>query len=482
MTELYLPPISSPASSSLANAIGPPSDYSHGNFHPHLPGDYTNDIIPAPNLHTHPQQFQGMVPQPRSHSQPLPNILYGPPQPLHNAAYDITQAPPLGIYHPPTGFDVQRFERRMGDAPLAGTYPHQGVAYPPSQRPEPQRLPPRGSSNGPYSLPQGHVLPHDHPRTLNPYPPVVRPQHIHPVPLPHQPYPPVNQVRDHQQVSLPHYTSAPPLYTGQQDQDDPPPRNQSSLVEETNGRLPESKEPARKNARVRKVPMPQSLSPFPKRRGPGRPTKAESDARKKASVEELAAAASLEASSSHVQEPSTSDASRQAANASPIIPGIRPIPFKFNIKKDSPQATPTPQQINTPGNLSSVHPELPDGYKDPGMRSYPFKVASNAIGIPRTTVPLDAPAVMDQGELMALLLIREGREYDLNSYPPIDEPFWPSLNRWTVPPLPKTCYKFNVNEIVDDMISDKLFPDPAERLTEEEIEVVATNYLKVCKS
>ncbi|KAK0211220.1 hypothetical protein DFS33DRAFT_360095 [Desarmillaria ectypa] len=281
MTEPYLLPISSATSTNHADANGTPSGYSHGIFRqpnrPYLSAGYRNDMSPTPHLHSHPQQLSRMVPYPPSHPQ-LHNISYGPPQPMRNATY--TQMPALANashrhtnVHP-TSLDVQRYQRHPGSTPPAGTYLHQsGVAFPPSQRPEPQHLPPCGSSTQPYPLPQGHVLPHNHPAPLPQYPAAPSRQ-IHGVLMPHQPYPQVTQVRGHQRVPPPHYTSAPLQYNIQQDQNDPPyvpPRAPESVQSDRKNKrkVSDSKEPVPRNSKIQKVPPPQSPILFKKRRGPG---------------------------------------------------------------------------------------------------------------------------------------------------------------------------------------------------------------------
>ncbi len=275
MAEHPLPPSSSTSGANYASTSGTPSSHPPRIFqepsHRVNDGSWRNQ--PTPHSHLPPQQY-GAGPFQHVHPPQPQNLFHRPPQPTRNPPYGVTQAPPpSSLVHAPHHHRAEYFDESHHRQPAnASLYVRQGgIALPPSQRPEPQHLPPHGSSTRLYPLPQGHATPHDrpHPGSSSQFP--VAPSRR--VPMPHLPYPQVSQGHGYQQASASHYALPLPQYHSQ-DQNDPPcvpphmrpPQAEEPVKTKRNNKrkTPDSQEPVPRKSKICKVPP-----PFAKRRGPG---------------------------------------------------------------------------------------------------------------------------------------------------------------------------------------------------------------------
>ncbi|KAK0196582.1 hypothetical protein F5146DRAFT_9356 [Armillaria mellea] len=353
MAEHPLPTSSPPTGASDASTCGAPSVHPPGIFQEpsHRMNDGSRRAQPTPHSHLPPQQY-GAGPSHHPHPPHPPNLFHRPPQPMWSPPYGVTQAPPPW---PPAHTFYERFYQGYQGQPLnapSSTYVHQGGVALPLQWLAPPHLP-YGLST--YPPPQGHATPHDHPHPQagsSSHFPVVPSQRVHDIPMPRLPYPQVSE------ASNLHYTLE-TLQHRPQDQNDqphvPPPQAPEPVETKQKGKpkAPDSDVLQRAPKKSKKSKAPQL---FAKRARPGRPPKAESEARKRRLEEWEAANAQTDATSHNLshQGPSTIAAPdwqagevvdhRQAFNPPPEVLGIWPIPFQPE------PSTPAPGQTDIPGN------------------------------------------------------------------------------------------------------------------------------------
>ncbi|PBK78757.1 hypothetical protein ARMSODRAFT_968817 [Armillaria solidipes] len=442
MAEHRLPPTSSTTGANHVNSSSTPSTHPPGIFQEpsHRINDGSRRNQPTPHSHLPLQQY-GAGPLQHAHPPQPQNLFHRPPQPMRNPPYGVTHAPPprslvYAPHHHATEYFVERYRRQAANVPLAGTHVRQsGVAPPSSQRPEPHHLPPHGSSTRLYPLPQGHATPPDRPHSGSSSQFPVAPSRR------------VSQGHGHQQASASHY-ALPLRQYHPQDQNDPPyvpphmrPPQAAEPVKtkrKYKRKAPDSEEPALRKSKIRKVSPPQSQAgPPAKRRGPGRPTNAERDAKRALEKRKAANA--------------PSDA--QAFNPRPEVPGIWPIPFQIEIKPEP--STPAPRQTGIPGNpqASTTSPQPATSAEAPAADAREHERSD------QSTDPLWAtnlPSAFDDfiNEHAPLNPNRNDCPsvwFDLDSYPPIDDPFWPSVNHLTLPSR-ETFDNFNVKEEVKDIV------------------------------
>ncbi|KAG7448259.1 uncharacterized protein BT62DRAFT_762215 [Guyanagaster necrorhizus] len=341
MAGQYPPPDAS--ATGHANINGALSGYRHGMVQlpsgPHLPVGYVNgdSMRNQPMPHLHPYYQQSEMGPDRHHQ------LYAPQQQTRYTAYAIAQTRSLpNLPHhttfPPTEYnDAQRYQQQPGNTLPAGTFPDQGgLAFPPSQRHEPHHIPPNALPMQHHPPFQGQVPSHQRAGSIYQYPDT-RPRQMHDASMPHQPYPQAYQVHGPPQPLRRHHTSAPLQPHPQQVQpmlpvppDMPGPSQPPKSVQasrKNKRRASGSQGSARRKPKIETVPLPSSPY-FPMKRRRGRPTRAETEARKKA----LAASIPSEAASapSPPKEPSTSQAPQQSFNPPPPTRGIWPIPFSVS--------------------------------------------------------------------------------------------------------------------------------------------------------